>query len=318
MKTPSPLVAVVTPVYNGEKYLQETMDSVQAQTYPNLIHVVLDNASTDRTDEIIETNKGRKVPLVTARNAALLPLCHNWNAAMRLAPAEAKYLRLLCADDTMHESCIQRMVEVAETDPEILVVGVETVRDDKKEDFHWPTDRIALDGKDVIRGYLRRELGFYAIHTLIRRTVLEWHPDLFDCTLLTSIDFEAVLGILHRGKLGMVHEVLGWHRVHDESETSRVMEKKNTHQLDWLPILHHHGPQVFSERELRQITKRYERRYLRRIVLWQCAQGKKAVQPHWDVLRRERGPITVFDFIDSAIDWALVRLGVRQRLTGWP
>ncbi len=39
-KRPTPLVAVVTPVYNGEKYLAETMECVQAQDYPELVHIV--------------------------------------------------------------------------------------------------------------------------------------------------------------------------------------------------------------------------------------------------------------------------------------
>ena len=64
----APLVAIVTPVYNGEQYLAEAMESVQAQTYPNLVHVILDNASTDRTAEIIESFRGRKVPLLVGRN----------------------------------------------------------------------------------------------------------------------------------------------------------------------------------------------------------------------------------------------------------
>jgi len=313
-----PLVAVVTPVYNGEKYLQETIDSVQAQTYPNLVHVVLDNASTDRTAEIIEANRGRKVPLLTARNAALLPLCQNWNAAMRLAPADAKYLRLLCADDKMSEKCMERMVEVAETDPEILVVGVGAVRDDTTLDFHWPRDRVALEGADLIRGFFRRELGFYAVHTMIRRSVLEWRPEIFDCTYWTGIDFEAVLAILRRGKLGMVPEPLGWVRVHKESETSRVMLRRNSHFVDYLRALYRHGPHVFSNEEFRHIARRFERQYLRLLLYWQYKQGKSAVQYHWDVLRRERGPITPLDFADTAIDWALIHLGVRQRLTGWP
>ena len=159
---------------------------------------------------------------------------------------------------------------------------------------------------------------FYAVHTMIRRTVLEWRPDLFDCTLWTGIDFEAVLGILLRGKLGMVHEFLGWSRIHEESVTSLVMMKKNTHYADWLRVLYRYGPHLYSKREFRQIAKRYERRYVRLILRWQYSQGKKAVQHHWDVLRRERGPITVFDFIDSAIDSALIRLGARERLAGWP
>src|ERR1700731_169502 len=50
-----PLVAITTPVYNGERYLGETMACVQAQTYPNLVHLVVDNASTDRSAEIIDS-----------------------------------------------------------------------------------------------------------------------------------------------------------------------------------------------------------------------------------------------------------------------
>jgi glycosyltransferase involved in cell wall biosynthesis len=317
MNRTDPLVAVVTPVYNGDKYLQETIDSVQAQTYPSLVHVVLDNASADRTAEIIEANRGRKVQIVTARNAELLPLCHNWNAAMRLAPAEAKYLRLLCADDLMRDKCIERMVDVAETDPEILVVGVGTVRETELS-FSWPADRISMDGADLIRGFFRKELGFYAVHTMIRRSVLEWRPELFDCTYWTGIDFEAVLAILRRGKLGMVHEPLGWVRVHEESETSRVMLRKNTHFVDYLRALYRHGPHVFSKHEFRRIARRFERRYLRLLLRWQYEQGKPAVQHHWDVLRLERGPITALDFADAALDWALVRLGVRERWNGWP
>src|SRR5262245_45766793 len=124
---PHPLVAVVTPVYNGGEYLEEAMDAVQAQTYPNLVHVVLDNASTDGTANVIARNKGRRIPIVTARNDELLPVCRNWNAALRLAPVEAKYLRILCADDSMGADCIQRMVAVAEMDNDILLVGVRTI-----------------------------------------------------------------------------------------------------------------------------------------------------------------------------------------------
>jgi len=312
-----PLVAVVTPVYNGGKYLQQTIDSVQAQTYPNLVHVLLDNASIDRTAEIIRANNKRRVPLLTKRNDALLSLCRNWNEAMRLAPAGAKYLRLLCADDCMSDTCIERMVEVAETDPEVLVVGVGTVRDFALK-MGWPRDRAVIDGAELIRGYLSGKYGLYAVHTMIRRSVLEWRPDVFDETYWTGLDFEAVLAILERGKFGMVHENLGWVRVHEDSETSRIMLQRNTHYVDWLRVLYRHGPQVFPEDQFRRIAKQFERRYLRLIVRWQYDQGKAAVQHHWDVMRRERGPISLFDYVDSAIDFALIRLGLRQRWAGWP
>ena len=55
MKLPKePLVSVVTPVYNGEKYLEECIESVLNQTYKNWEYIILNNCSTDRTLEIAE------------------------------------------------------------------------------------------------------------------------------------------------------------------------------------------------------------------------------------------------------------------------
>ena len=61
----TPLVAILTPVYNWASFLAETMACVQAQTYPNLVHIVLDNASTDATPEIINRYSGGRVPILT-------------------------------------------------------------------------------------------------------------------------------------------------------------------------------------------------------------------------------------------------------------
>ena len=118
-----PLVAVLTPVYNGGKYLAETMACVQAQTYPNLVHVVLDNASTDTTPEIISRYLNSRVPVVTKRNSALLPQRENYNATVALAPAEARYLKILAADDLMRPDAIARLVDVCERNPNVTTAS---------------------------------------------------------------------------------------------------------------------------------------------------------------------------------------------------
>ena len=70
-----PLVAVITPVYNGGKYLLEIMNCAQTQSFPNLVHVVLDNASSDNTAEIISLFSTSKVPVLAHRNPSTLPVC---------------------------------------------------------------------------------------------------------------------------------------------------------------------------------------------------------------------------------------------------
>lgn len=313
-----PLVAVVTPVYNGAAFLRETMECVQAQTYPNLVHVVLDNASTDETPAIIAEYQDRKVPVVTARNPELLPQAVNWNRALELAPAEATYLRLLCADDTMSPTCTEKMVEVAESDPDTLLVGVDVVLGDAPLPFGWPKNETVMDGAELVRGFFRNEMGFFAVHMLMRRSVMEWRNPIYDEDFGPGIDFEMVLGILKRGKFGMVHEELGWVRLHEGSETSRVMLKKNTHFADWLKALYRHGPDVFSPEEFRRIARRYERHYIRRALRWRLTFGEEAAKPHFQRLTQERGPVTALDFLDACGDALLIRLGLRKHWSGWP
>jgi glycosyltransferase involved in cell wall biosynthesis len=59
MSTTSPLISIITVVYNGEKYLQQTIDSVYNQTYKNIEYIIIDGGSTDNTLEIVEQNKDK-------------------------------------------------------------------------------------------------------------------------------------------------------------------------------------------------------------------------------------------------------------------
>lgn len=313
----APLVAIVTPVYNGAAFLKETMDCVQAQDYPNLVHVVLDNSSTDGTADIIKAYEGAKVPVITALNPEVFPLYKNWNAAYELVPEDAKYTRLLCADDKMTPDCTSRMVEIAESDPEVLLVGTNVSKNDDVQPFQWPEDQTVMDGKEVVRRFFLSRIGFFAVHMLMRRDVLDWRKPIYDDQFVGA-DFEAVLAILQRGKFGMVHDTLGWVRIHEASETAKTIVKKNTHFIDWLNTLYLHGPNVLTPDEFKQVAKRYERHYLRRVLRWRREQGDEGARPHFAALEQARGPITTRDYVGAFFDWLLIKVGARPYWTGWP
>jgi glycosyltransferase involved in cell wall biosynthesis len=113
----APLVAIATPVYNGARFLAETMECVQSQSYPNIVHCILDNGSNDATPEIIDRFRNRRVPLITARNASTLPQVDNWNAALGLVPHDASYFRILPADDLIDPQYIEKLVELGKQNP---------------------------------------------------------------------------------------------------------------------------------------------------------------------------------------------------------
>lgn len=98
------LVSVVMPVFNGERYLEATLASVFAQTYPDIELIVVDDGSTDRSLEILEAF-GNRVVLVRQQNRG--------SAAARnlgIQKAKGKWIAFLDADDIWEPEKIQRQL----------------------------------------------------------------------------------------------------------------------------------------------------------------------------------------------------------------
>ena len=313
---PAPLVAIVTPVYNGARYLREAMEQVQAQTYPNLVHCVLDNASSDETPEIIASFANARVPVITRRNPETVPLCENWNLAHDLVPENAEFMRLICADDGMHPDCTTRMVEKFLTDPEILVVGTNALANGKKHTL-WPEGVESIDGKELIRRSFRHETGFLLMHVMMRTSVRDWRKPLYD-PFYTICDVDAVLAVLERGKMGCVHDYLSYYREHTQSFTATQTVKKNTHFADWLSLLHRYGPSAYSAAEFKDVVRRYERHYLRQVLRWQKQHGADYAKYHFDRMKQARGNVTTLDYAGALYDWALIKVGLRKHWSGYP
>lgn len=310
----APLVAIVTPVYNGAEFLAETMESVQAQTYPNIVHVVLDNASTDATPEIIARFKNGRTPLIGARNATLLPMDENWNAALQHIPDSARYFRILCADDVIFPDCTEKMVALAESDAEITVVSTALTRNGVGEDFLWPRDRNIFPGNEAIRRFFQIEGGIEARQVMMRRDALFSAEPFFDLNVGHSADIDAALRMLTRGKLGFLHEPLGNVREHEGNATVSEMRPLKIQFNDWLIMMRRHAREAYGA-EYARFERRYRRHYFRRLLRWRLVEdNRRAFELHMDLLGKIDSKPGLIDFADAALDLALEKLKLRQ---GW-
>ena len=117
-----PLVAVVTPAHNAADYLGACLESVRAQSYRNWLHLVVDNASTDATREIAESFAAKDTRVKVLSFREFLPMFENFNRALAAVPSDARYLKQILADDTLHPDCLMTMVATAQNDPKIAFV----------------------------------------------------------------------------------------------------------------------------------------------------------------------------------------------------
>ncbi|MFC5993825.1 glycosyltransferase [Pseudonocardia hispaniensis] len=116
---PQPSVSVCIPVYNGERFLAETIRSVLDQTYRDFELVLLENASTDGSMEVIRSFADPRIRV--ERNATTLSQPDNWNRVIELC--RAPLIKLVCADDLLHPRCLELQVGPMEADPGLAVVA---------------------------------------------------------------------------------------------------------------------------------------------------------------------------------------------------
>lgn len=152
----TPAVSVCIPAYQAERYLADTVRSVLSQTFTDFELVVLDNASTDRTPEILAGFDDSRLRVV--RNESVLPLADNWNRAV--AETSAPLVKLVCADDLLHASCLERQHDVLAGDPGLALAC--SRRDLINEDAQ------VLARNRGLRGLLGRVPSWQVVRKIVR------------------------------------------------------------------------------------------------------------------------------------------------------
>lgn len=106
-----PLVSVIIPVYNAEKYIVETVQSVLDQTYINIEIIVVNDGATDNTRQIIETTFGenKAVHLINKKNAGAAAARNTGYQA-----AKGDYIKFLDGDDLINPEMIEQQVSLSQ------------------------------------------------------------------------------------------------------------------------------------------------------------------------------------------------------------
>ena len=117
--TTSPKVTIGLPVYNSERYLSESLDSLLGQTYRDFILIINDNASTDGTAEICQRYVEADPRIRYFRNDINIGNPRNFNRVFELTTTP--YLKWSTADDYWAPTFLEKAIKVMEQDPTIVL-----------------------------------------------------------------------------------------------------------------------------------------------------------------------------------------------------
>ncbi len=284
-EAPPPLVSVVMPAYNEEELLHESVDSVLAQTYTHWDLTIVDNCSTDRTPEIAQAYARANPRIRVLRNATVLSRLANHNEAVRQISAGSKYGKVVAADDWIHPQCLERMVRIAERNPNVAIVSSYRAVGERLELDGLRDQRPVESGRNVCRDFLfgRNYLFGTPTSLLFRSDVLRAYDPFFPEPHLHA-DTLACLACLDGRDFGFVYEVLTCERVRDNSANAEA-RRYNLFLPGSLDCVVKFGPRYLSDSEMRTCIAHLLRAYYRYLAE-QVGQGRGHAfwQLHRDLL----------------------------------
>lgn len=215
-----PLVSVVMPVYNSEKYLKEAIYSILNQTYHNIELIVIDDGSLDNSVDIIENIKSDKI--VFLQNEQNIGVSATRNKGFSIA--KGKYLALMDSDDISTLYRLERQVKFLEENSEYGLVGGHYESFNKQLFF----TRRKLRKLPLIDKQIEVNLVFLGAiaggSTMMRSEILFKYNLEFDTSLKTAEDFDLWRRISKFSKVTNIDELLIHYRKH-RNNTIKDREK---------------------------------------------------------------------------------------------
>jgi glycosyltransferase involved in cell wall biosynthesis len=205
-------------VYNGETYLRETVDSILGQTYTDFIFLVLDNASTDRSREIIRSYDDPRIKLEA------LPENIGQIAALNkgLEMIDTPYVARMDADDISPPERFEQQVAYLDDHPDTGICGTQAIVFDGKKETRIKLPRT----HDDLNVRLLFECCISHGSVMMRKPLLDKYNLRYSETLGHSEDWELWQRAGRHFRLVNLPGYLIRYRVHEKSESYRISHRQ--------------------------------------------------------------------------------------------
>lgn len=231
MSKDSSLVSIGMPVYNGEKYICQALDSLLAQDYENFELIISDNASTDRTQEICKEYLRKDKRICFHQQWANVGAVKNFNHVFELS--SGKYFMWAADHDLWHTTFISRCVSILKEDPNVVLVYSRTMLvDPDGKPLMLTPDQIDTREMKAVNRYIYIIWNLHwcnMVYGLIRREVLGQSGRFRN---VWGADHALLAELALRGSFAQIAEPLFLRRKNRPDEEDEARKRRVLYSLD--------------------------------------------------------------------------------------
>lgn len=226
----NPKVSIIIPVYNGENYLKNAIDSALAQTYKNIEIIVVNDGSRDNTEKIIKSY-GNKIKYIKKENGGV-------STALNLAikNMSGEYFSWLSHDDIIKENKIQTQINFLQSYSEsnIILYSDFDLIDEKNN----VTGNVIKDHNELINKpeYALLMGAINGITLIIPKRAFD-DCGIFDEKLYCTQDYDMWYRMFEKYKFIHQKEILASSRIHENQETNRNPKVLSEGNELWIKLI---------------------------------------------------------------------------------
>ncbi|WP_417228654.1 glycosyltransferase family 2 protein [Amphritea sp.] len=222
MNRHSDKIQVCLPVYNGSQFIRDTLETLLNQSYSDLEILVLDDASTDDTYEILQEFAAHDARLTLHRNDQNRGILFSRNRLFELA--DARYVALADADDLFESHRLEEQLAYLKKHDLGMVSCAYSAFGEREFDFYPP------EKHDDIHAYMLLYNVILNPGVMLDRAKVALTNVLVDSRYRGAADYDSWLRLLNKTRVGCVPKKLVRYRIHKEQESSdNFLRQQNAH-----------------------------------------------------------------------------------------
>jgi glycosyltransferase involved in cell wall biosynthesis len=225
-----PLVSILMPVFNAQKFLSNSIESILSQTLINFEFIIIDDGSTDNSYKIIEhySNTDNRIKYLKQNNHGI-----SYTRNKLLSLAKAELIAWMDADDISHPKRLEKQYTYLQANKEYVAIGTSTIMIDEDSDeiFEW---RAPLTHVEIDSFHLKGYGGAIIFPSSMMRKNIVIELGGFNETLTGAEDLCLFLRLAENGKLSNLSEYLFYYRQHIDSICHS--HKSNIAENNWSVI----------------------------------------------------------------------------------